>query len=209
MTANWVPFKKYEDLKVLSKEQCYEGYQRVLSYTVQYPTFAGGMSAPVVREIVERPNAVAALLYHVASSSVILIEQCRVSLLSHPETSPWLLEVVAGLIDLGESEVETLQREVQEEAGCVLRHWERIAAYFPTPGTVSEQIALYAAEVVALPTERLHGVVAEAEDICVHVFTVPEALALLEAGQAKNATTLIALQWLALHHTEIFGAKGK
>lgn len=209
MTANWVPFKQANAVKVLSKTQVYQGYHRVWSYTVQYPTFDGGMSLPVVREIIERPHAVAAILYHVATSSIILIEQCRVSLLAQSEDSPWLLEVVAGLIDPGESEVEALQRESSEEAGCELQHWQRIATYFPTPGAVSEQIALYAAEVRALPTQRLHGVLEEAEDICVHIFTVSEALALLEAGQAKNATTLIALQWLALHHTEIFGATGK
>ena len=49
----------------------------------------------------------------------------------------------------------------------------------------------------------IHGLDSEHEDIRVHVFAVDEALGLLEAGRIANAHSVIALQWLALHHEAV------
>ena len=49
----------------------------------------------------------------------------------------------------------------------------------------------------------IHGLVDEGEDIRVHVVDLDAALEGLGGGRIHAATTAIALQWLALHRTEL------
>jgi ADP-ribose pyrophosphatase len=47
------------------------------------------------------------------------------------------------------------------------------------------------------------GITAEDEDIKLHVFKTAQAFEMLAHGVINNAVTLIALQWLQLHHGDI------
>ena len=52
----------------------------------------------------------------------------------------------------------------------------------------------------------IHGLVDEGEDIKVHVVDLDAALEGLGGGRIHAATTVIALQWLALHRAELAAA---
>ena len=53
----------------------------------------------------------------------MLIEQFRVGAM-RGDDSPWMLELIAGIVEAGES---ILHREAEEEAGCRLGRLEQIA----------------------------------------------------------------------------------
>ena len=50
------------------------------------------------------------------------------------------------------------------------------------------------------------GLPEEHEDIKVHLFSRKDAMTLLQSGKIDNAATVIALQWLELHHAQIKAA---
>jgi ADP-ribose pyrophosphatase len=49
----------------------------------------------------------------------------------------------------------------------------------------------------------IHGLAEEGEDIRATVWTLTDALALLDNGKICNSMTLIAMQWLAHHHANL------
>lgn len=154
----------------------------------------------MVREVFERGHAVGVLLYDPRSDRVGLIEQFRAPVMTAPGFDPWLIEVVAGVIDAGESPDEVAVRECAEEAGIAVSKDRLIpiARFLTTPGGSSETVSLFCAEIDASSLSGIHGLAEEHEDI--RLFTVPadEAIAWVEQGRIVNAIAIIALQWLAL-----------
>ncbi|HIJ29450.1 MAG TPA: NUDIX domain-containing protein, partial [Gammaproteobacteria bacterium] len=101
-------------------------------YQLQHTLFDGGWSKPLSRELFERGHAVAVLLYDPKEDAVVMVEQFRIGALGHPD-HPWFLEVVAGMVEEGESEEEVARRESVEEAGCRVGEMEFIARYWVSP----------------------------------------------------------------------------
>ncbi|VED33490.1 ADP-ribose pyrophosphatase [Escherichia coli] len=75
------------------------------------------MSHEVRREIFERGHAAVLLPFDPVRDEVVLIEQIRIAAYDTSET-PWLLEMVAGMIEEGESVEDVARREAIEEAGA-------------------------------------------------------------------------------------------
>lgn len=183
--------------EILGHKVVFQGYFRMEEYRLRYERFDGG-SNEVVREIFERGNAVAVLPYDPLRDEVVLIEQFRPGAVNY-EHGPWLLEVVAGVIDEGERPEEVARRETLEEAGCEIGRMQHLHRYLVSPGGTTERVDIYAGEVDAGIAGGVHGLDEEHEDIQVHVFPREQALKLLEEGKIVNAVTLIGLQWLAFN----------
>lgn len=185
-----------DDVVVVSKDSVYQGYFRVDRYLLKHRTFAGGWTPAVGREVFERGHAVSVLLYDPVRDEVALIEQFRVGALA-AGWQPWLIEVVAGIIDEGESTDEVARRETREEAGCEVLDLVKIADVILSPGAVSETLRMYCARVDCGNLGGLHGLEHEAEDI--RVFTLPsdEAIAMVKDGRINNGAAIISLLWLA------------
>ncbi len=190
--------------KVLDKSICYNGFFRMEKYRLQHELFMGGWSGEISRECLERGHAVAALLYDPGTDQVILLEQFRVGALDFAG-GPWLLEIVAGIIDhAGESPEEVARREAEEEAGCEILELIPICHYLVSPGGTSETITLFCARVDASTvTSGVKGLASEHEDIRVSVVSRTEALALLHSGRITSAAPIIALQWLELNQQRL------
>ena len=157
----------------------------------------------MVREVFERGHSVAVLLYDATADRVVLIEQFRAGVMAGGE-NPWITEIVAGIVDGGETAEDTARREAQEEAGCAISELQKIADYFTSPGGTSERITLFAGRTIAPEDGTIHGLAFENEDIRVRVMEAAKAISLLYSGDTiRDATTLIALQWFAMHHTEL------
>lgn len=184
------------DVEIVAKETVFKGYFRIDRYRLRHRTFAGGWTEPQQREIFERGHAVAVLPYDPIADKVALIEQFRPGAYA-AEFDPWLLEVVAGIIEEGESTEEVAHREIVEEAGCQALEMIHALDFLASPGGSSESIRLYCARVDSATIGGLHGLAHEGEDI--RVFTLPaeEAIRLALNGSITNATTLVALLWLA------------
>ncbi len=186
-----------KQVKIIKLESLYAGYFRVNCYHLQHELFAGGMSDIIDREVFQRGHAAAVLLFDPSLNSVVLIEQFRVG--SMLGNQPWLLETVAGMIEADENLETVARREAEEEAGCTIKKLIPIYKYWSSPGGSDETVSLFLGIVDASQIGGLHGLASEGEDIKVHVMPAEEAFALLKKGDIKNATTIIALQWLELN----------
>ncbi len=190
--------------QINSKTVAYSGFFRLEVYRLQHELFAGGWSAELTRECLERGHAVAVLPYDPWRDEVLLIEQFRIGALNAPG-GPWLLEIVAGIIEGAESPEQVAYREMQEEAGCTLQALVPIYTYLVSPGGTSERINLYCAKVdtSSVDTTIGRGLVHEHEDIRLHRVSRMTALDYVQDGRICSAAPIIALQWLALHHDQL------
>ena len=188
-----------EDVKLLNQRDLYKGFFRMTEYRFKHRLFEGGWSEEVKREVFERGNAGVLLAYDPKRDEVVLIEQIRIPAYETSET-PWLLEVVAGMVEEGESPEDVVRREAQEEAGVVVGRCEPIVSYLSSPGGTSERMHVYVGEVDATTAKGIHGLACENEDIRVHVVSREQAYHWVEEGVIDNAASVIALQWLQLHH---------
>ena len=190
--------------EILDQSSGYRGFFRLEKYRLRHELFAGGWSAEMVRECLERGHAVAVLLYDPEHDQLVLLEQFRVGAVEFPG-GPWLLEIVAGIIDHpGETTEEVARRETVEEAGCELLDLMPIRQYLVSPGGTSESITLFCGRVDASTViPGIRGVAAEHEDIRVHVVSRAAALELLDSGRINSAAPIIALQWLELNRMKL------
>lgn len=187
-----------QDVRVLEDQNVFAGYFSVRRLTLQHRLFAGGWSQPIVREVFERGDAVAVLPYDPVTDSLVLIEQFRPGAL-RGDASPWMLELIAGVVEAGEQDEDVAHREAMEEAGCELTELLPIATVFPSAGACSEQVRIFCGRVRRTASGKLHGLQHEGEDILVHLVPRAVALQLLAENRIPNGHTLIALQWLLIH----------
>ncbi|TXS91351.1 NUDIX domain-containing protein [Parahaliea maris] len=185
-------------VRVLEEQQAFDGHFSVRRVTLQHRCFGGGWSAPLTREVFERGDAVGVLPYDPVEDCLILIEQFRPGAMRGYD-SPWMLELVAGVVEPGESDREVVHREALEEADCELSELEPIASYYPSAGACSEQVRLFCGRVTRAGVGGVHGLESEGEDILVHAIPRLEVLQMLREDRIPNGHTLVALQWLALH----------
>tara|TARA_B100000945_G_C19855618_1_gene355970 strand:- start:70 stop:465 length:396 start_codon:yes stop_codon:yes gene_type:complete len=118
-------------------------------------------------------------------------------------TTPWALELVAGMIEAGEELEEVAVREVKEESNCDISQLIKICDYYNSPGVSSEKVRLYLGIVASKNVGGIYGLESENEDIEVVVLSYNDAVNGLKRGYLANAMTIIALQWLELNKSDI------
>jgi len=190
------------DVEVCQRQSLYKGFFEMQQLTLRHRLFEGGWSVPFTRELFVRGLAVVALLYDPPRDNVVLVEQFRVGAIAD-QHSPWLLELVAGIVEAGESPEEVVRREALEEAGCKVAKISKIYEYWTSPGACNERIAIYYGQVDSREIGGVHGLPHEHEDIQVQVVSAAWALAAVESGRIDNAATIIALQWLQWHRDRL------
>jgi ADP-ribose pyrophosphatase len=190
------------DVEIIAIETRYKGFFAINAYRFRHRLFNGEMSGEVVREVFERGHAAVLLPYDPVRDEVVLIEQIRLPAIES-STTPWLLEMVAGMIEEGESVEDVARREALEEAGIVIGRCKPMLSYLASPGGTSERLSIMVGEVDASTATGIHGLETENEDIQVHVVSREQAYRWVEEGAIDNAASVIALQWLALHHESL------
>jgi ADP-ribose pyrophosphatase len=198
--ANSVP----KAVEITQRDNCFQGFYRLDKLHLRHELFAGGMGKPISRELFVRHDAVCVLPYDPLRDEVVLIEQFRVGAMGKV-ANPWLVEMVAGLIDKDEQPEEVAHREAQEEAGLVFSALWPITKYFPSPGGSDEYVHLYLGHCDSQGAGGLHGLEEEGEDIRVKAWAFEDALQGVRDGRIINAATIIAIQWLALNRDEVRG----
>jgi ADP-ribose pyrophosphatase len=185
-----------DQVKILSRRRGFAGFNTLDVLELQHEQFAGGLGHPIEREIIERGNAVSLVPYDPWRDEVVLIEQFRIGAFVAGQ-HPWLIEVVAGRIDAGESPEDVARREVVEEIGRPVDRLERMAHYLVNPASSTETITTFTGRVDASGAGGVHGLQHEGEDI--RVFTMPakEVIGWIGTEKITNATFLIAMQFFA------------
>ncbi len=210
----WEPMFDWAGLEIKNSDMVYQGHYKVIRHTLRFKLFDGAWSPWLIREQVTRKAAVAVLLFDPQSQQLLLVEQCRFGLIGEEERSPWMLELVAGLIDEGETMESTARREAWEEAGIVLDTLMPVMRCHPSPGGFSEcaEIVYAPISIPKHPEKALQnpifGLGEEGENIRLHTVSLKEAVQLLEAGRITTATAIMGIQWLQLNYAKHESSEG-
>lgn len=203
--TDWKPRFGAQHMEVVEQERVFDGFFKINRMKIRHTLFQGG-DIEIVREQFQRDDAVCVLLFDPVKDVVVLIEQFRVGAIAKgrdTEGSPWLLELVAGIVEPGETAEDVARRESVEEAGAQISDIVPITRYLPSAGGSDEYIDLLCARVDSRGLGGVHGLPEEGEDILVHLIPLAKAFALVASGKIDNAATIIALQWLQLNKTEL------
>lgn len=193
------------DIDIIEKRTVFQGYFRVDSYTLRHGLFQGGWSGAIKREVFERGHAAALLPYDPIRGQFVMCEQFRVGAYAGG-MNPWQLEIVAGIIEEGESPEAVVRRETEEEAGrTVLDLWP-VQRYLASPGGTSETISLFLGRISTEGAGGVFGMHAEDEHIRATILSEDELQRLLDAGELTNAATLIMAQWFFLNRDRVRAA---
>jgi nudix-type nucleoside diphosphatase (YffH/AdpP family) len=150
------------------------------------------------REVYDRGNGAAILLFNRAKRRVVLTRQFRLPayLNGYRET---LIEAAAGLLDDADPEAR-IRAEAEEETGYSPRNLTKVCETFMSPGAVTEKLHLFVGE---YDSESRHGkgggLAEEGEDIEVLELALDEAVAMMADGRICDAKTIILLQYAQLH----------
>ncbi len=192
----------HADVEVLERRTAFQGFFRLDVVRLRHRLFDGGWSEPMQRELFVRRPAVVLLPYDPRLDQVVMIEQFRPGAIDMPY-SPWLLELVAGIMEDGEAPEDVAIREAAEEAALEVTSLEFVHRYQVSPGANTEEVLIFCGRVDASDAGGVHGLAEEHEDIRVHVWDWDTVHTALEQGEIRNAASLIALQWLALHRQSL------
>jgi len=187
--------------KLLKSEPKYQGFFKIDLCHIQHYTYQGD-EIEVQRELFHRGDAVAVLMYDPSKDKLVLLEQFRVGAIGD-ENGPWLLEIVAGMVEQGESVTDVARRECMEEAGLEVHSFENVYSFYSSPGGCSEKIHVLCALVDTEQVGGIHGVEHEGEDIKVFVIDYAELHDLMVSGKICAAIPIIAMQWLQLNRERL------
>jgi GDP-mannose pyrophosphatase NudK len=161
---------------------------------------ADGSWQRLSREAYDRGNGAAVLLYDRKRGSVFLTRQFRLPAFVNGHPDGMLLEVPAGLLD-AQAPADAIRREVEEETGFRLARVEEVLSAYMSPGSVTERLHLFVAEVA--PGDRVAaggGDRGEGEDIEVVELPFAEALAAVAEGRIVDGKTI-----MLLYHAKLAG----
>ncbi len=194
-----------QDIEILGEQTLYEGFFTLKRIQFKHKLFAGGESGVVTRELLIKGAASAVIAYDPKEDSVILVEQVRIGAAYYPEShrSPWLLELIAGMVEKGEKPEEVALRESEEEAGIQVKNLTHCLSVWDSPGGTVERIHLFAGEVDSSQAKGIHGLAEENEDIRVHVVKREQAYQWMCEGKIDNGIAVIGLQWLQLNYAQL------
>ena len=134
-----------------------------------------------LREIVVHGAAVAVVPVD-ADGYVTLVRQYR------PAVGRAMLEIPAGLLDSpDEPELEAAQRELREETGLIAANWVKLCDITPSPGYLTERIALFLARDLSQGETELD----DDEFLRVEKLPLGELVGHVMRGELTDAKTLL------------------
>ena len=187
---------------VNKKKLLYSGFFKLSGIELQHDLFAGGQSRVLRRELIDRGQAIAVLPYDPVRDEIVLVEQFRIGA-GQDEAGPWMMEIIAGYQEPGESAEEVAFREAFEEAGCKVTELLSMYKYYSSPGGSNEQIQIFLGRTESSGINGIHGLDEEGEDIKVHVISSQQAFDWLDSGKIDSAAPIIALLWFRLNRDRI------
>ncbi|MGD0309856.1 MAG: NUDIX hydrolase [Acidobacteriota bacterium] len=168
------------EIAVVKHEEVYRG--RVVDLVVDTVRLASGRD--VVREVVKHPGGVVAVPV-LEDGRLLLIRQFRYPL------QEYILEFPAGKLDSGQTPLENVKRELEEETGYRAEVMSYEFSYHTSPGFCDEIIHFFIAEGLTFVAQRLE----EGEHLSVISHTLDECLQMIRTGAIADAKTIIGLLW--------------
>ena len=176
LSDNWYSLKKYS-YEILAKD---------------------GRLHQQTREVYDRGNGAAILLYNKESRSVILTKQFRLPSFVNGNETGILIEACAGLLDHDNPEA-AVKREAEEETGYRIKDVRKIFEAYMSPGSVSEILHFFIGEYSqSMKVNEGGGVKEEQEDIEVLETGFDHAMMMIDTGEIKDAKTIMLLQYMKI-----------
>ena len=158
-----------------------------------------GQRVTQVREVYDRGNGAAILLYNRAAGTVILTRQFRMPTFVNGNPTGMLIECCAGLLDRDNAE-EAIRRETAEETGYKIGLVEKVMEAYMSPGSVTEILYLFIAEYSKeMKVSGGGGLQEESEDIEVLEIPYGKAWEMVRSGEIKDGKTILLLQYAELN----------
>ncbi|MDG6895724.1 ADP-ribose diphosphatase [Volucribacter amazonae] len=193
-----------QDIEIVKQDIVYQGFFTLQKIQFRHKLFNGGTSDIVTRELLTKGQAVVVIAYDPQLDAVVMVEQVRIgAYVPNGSGSPWLLEMIAGMLEQGESPEQVARREAKEEAGIALQCLDYLFSVWDSPGGVSERIHFFVAKVDAHQAKGIHGLATEQEDIRVQVLDRTLAYQAIASGDIDNSLAVIGLQWLQLNYADL------
>ncbi len=142
---------------------------------------------------IKRQDASAVLLFNTVTNKIILTRQFRYPVAD--QVQEYLLEILAGKVDEGESPLEAAMREAEEETGYRINseNIRFLLSCFASPGYSSERFHLYYATVTPSDLQSQGGGLAsENESIQLEEFDREKFKLMLRDGSIQDAKTILA-----------------
>ncbi|WP_369618655.1 NUDIX domain-containing protein [Flavobacterium sp. CFS9] len=184
---------KNPKIKVTETQLLSDNWYLLNKVTFDYEMKDGKIESHI-REVYDRGNGAAILLYNTSKKTVILTRQFRLPTYLNGNKTGMLIEVCAGLLDQDNPE-QAIIRETEEETGYRLQKVQKVVETYMSPGSVTEILYLFVGEYdETMKVNDGGGLDAEQENIEVLEYTFDEAYAMIESGEITDAKTILLLQ---------------
>ncbi len=187
-----------EQIKIVKEELLSDNWYSLKKYTYEILK-DDGSTQQQTREVYDRGNGAAILLYNKEFKSVILTRQFRLPSFVNGNKKGLLIEACAGLLDQDNPEV-AIKRETEEETGYRIQSVRKIFDAYMSPGSVTEILYFFIAEYT--PSMKIHeggGVEQEQEDIEVMEMEFDQAFSMIGSGEIRDAKTIMLLQYMKIN----------
>lgn len=155
------------------------------------------------REVYDRGNGAAILLFNREKKTVVLTRQFRLPVFVNGHDG-LLIEVAAGLLE-GAAPEERIRAEAEEETGYRVHHVQKVFESYMSPGSVTEKLHFFIAEYDASSkVSEGGGLEDETEELEVLEWKFDHALEAFYRGEICDAKTIMLLQYAAMKN--IFAA---
>jgi ADP-ribose pyrophosphatase len=138
------------------------------------------------------------IVHHKGSAVMMAVDDAKRILLVRQFRLPArqnLWELPAGSLEEGESPLKAAKRELREETGYSAKKWDKLAAFYPSPGYVSEKMTIF------LATDLTEGEAQPMDDERIERrwFSHKEVRDLIESGKIVDGKTIIGYyRWRAV-----------
>jgi len=154
------------------------------------------------REVYDRGNGAAILLFNREKRTVVLTRQFRLPVFVNGHDG-LLIEVAAGLLEGADPE-ERIRAEAEEETGYRVHHVQKVFESYMSPGSVTEKLHFFIAEYdTSSKVSDGGGLEEETEELEVLEWAFEEALEAFYRGEICDAKTIMLLQYAAMK--DLFG----
>jgi GDP-mannose pyrophosphatase NudK len=186
-------------VKITKTEVLSDSWYVLRKVTFDYQK-ADGRWQTQTREAYDRGNGATILLYNRQAGTVVLTRQFRLPTYVNGNPDGMLIEACAGLLD-EDSPEECIRREAQEETGFRIERVVPIGRVYMSPGSVTEILHFFVAEYSKhMRVSDGGGVAHEHENIEVLELPFAQALTMIDAGEIKDAKTIMLLRHAERQH---------
>jgi nudix-type nucleoside diphosphatase (YffH/AdpP family) len=183
-------------VKIVGEQLLSANWGKLTKYTIEVRR-RDGQWQKQLREVYDRGNAAAILLYDPARGTVILTRQFRFPVWLGGD-DPALIECCAGLLE-GDDPETCARKEAGEETGYRPIAVTHLFDSYMSPGSVSEKLSFFLGTYD--PSARVSeggGLIEEGEDIEVLEMPFEAALGMIRTGEIVDAKTIMLLQYVAM-----------